>query len=478
MGLRLRRRDFYRFTCLFASAILLGTFQNCSFLRFDSSAGNSQSGGTGIDGKVYASYGLCSSQVAIESTIVLDGESKNARLTRQNCQDLAQPLPVVIDSLQFATDSKAVFQFNGRNFDYQAPVSEQTVTIAFCRSAGAGSSVQALVWEISGKPNVRFGRISKDDGTDSGVLMVEAAATSPTDLRSVAGQFSSFTLNQANRTLSYSIGGAATTSMTGMNCGSQSEPAPVVVKPTGLAPPSGYTPSLLYFEDRFLASTLDSSKWIPQVADQNGIWRQSVPAPYSASNAGGFNAEFFDPAHAVTGAGLDLVATKGSPFAGYTWRSACVSTHGLFAFQSGYAQFRAKMPNSVSGMWAAIWFLEGGAEIDLQGSGYLGANPNRMLASNLHSSGNTQTLLDTGVDLSSDFHIYGMEYKPGVYIKMYLDGILQAVYTQNVPTGAMSLLMSLQVAQSAGSFHTLTSQATPDPSVFSVSDVQVYHLPP
>ena len=60
--------------------------------------------------------------------------------------------------------------------------------------------------------------------------------------------------------------------------------------------------------------------------------------------------------------------------------------------------------------------------------------------------------VNTGVDLSADYHVYGMEYIPGQSIKMYLDGVLRATYTQNIPTGAYEILINLQVAgsQAAG----------------------------
>jgi beta-glucanase (GH16 family) len=83
------------------------------------------------------------------------------------------------------------------------------------------------------------------------------------------------------------------------------------------------------------------------------------------------------------------------------------------------------MPDSRSGAWAGLWFLEGGGEIDLVESGYTGLGSdkvNRVMASNLHTSGNSQKLYDTGVDLSADYHVYGMDYKPGKSVTIYFDG--------------------------------------------------------
>jgi beta-glucanase (GH16 family) len=260
-------------------------------------------------------------------------------------------------------------------------------------------------------------------------------------------------------------------------CSSQPTPPPA------LTPPSGYTANQLIFEDRFLSSSLDTSKWIPQFANQNGVVDTSVPTPYSANPVGGYDAEFFDPGHIATGAGLAITATTDTSIAGYNWRSGCITTHGLFSFTGGYAQFRVKSPDSSSGMWAVIYFLEGGGEIDLQGSGNIGTatpspNPNQTMVSSVNPDGSNSTLVDTGTDLSAAYHVYGMEYIPGVSVKTYLDGNLIAQFTQNIPTGAFTIVIGLQVAQSQASpWHTIYSPATPSPSEFDISDAQVYSLP-
>jgi hypothetical protein len=369
-----------------------------------------------------------------------------------------------------------VFQLSGQVYDLQTTATNQKVTIAFCQSSGTPASVQALIWENSGQPNVLFGDVSQSGVSDTGVLIAQLGS-SQTSYQAAAGQPSQFALSIATGALSYSINGGIQVTNSTMSCGTQSAP-PAQPISTSSSPPSGYNSALLIFEDRFLSSTLDSTKWIPQIADQTGVWRQSVPAPYSAADAGLYDAEFFDPGRVLTGAGLELVATRDNTFPGYTWRSGCISTHGLFTFQGGYAQFLAKMPDSRTGMWGGLWFLEGGAEIDLQESGFLGSHPNNMMLSNLHSAGNAQSLNDTGMDLSADSHLYGMEYRPGVSIKMFLDGVLMTTYTQNIPTGAFTIVIDLQVAQNAAGWHTNAGSTTPSPSDFNVTDVQVYNLPP
>lgn len=246
--------------------------------------------------------------------------------------------------------------------------------------------------------------------------------------------------------------------------------------PTSMPAPPGY--SQLIFSDKFSGPTLDSSKWIHQIADEYGIWDNhgALPSPYSASNAGGYNAEYFSPAALSFGAsGLTLTAKRDTSQSGYTWQSGCITTHGKFTFQGGYAQFRAKMPDSSTGLWGALWFLEGGAEIDLHESGFTGFGPvNQVIAANLHTTGNTQKFWDSGLDLSADYHIYGMEYLPGQSVKIFFDGTQIAQYTSNVPTGAMTILINLQVAQNAAGWHTVYSSSTPSPAKMYVSEVQVW----
>ena len=127
---------------------------------------------------------------------------------------------------------------------------------------------------------------------------------------------------------------------------------PTTLSPTSLAPPPGYTASQMIFDDKFLNPTLDSTKWIPQIADEWGIWHKSVPAPYSAINAGGYQINYDDPypqqgtnttgLHVVTGNGLRIIATPSNRFPGYTWASGAVTTHGLFSFSGGYVQIRGE----------------------------------------------------------------------------------------------------------------------------------------
>ncbi len=247
-----------------------------------------------------------------------------------------------------------------------------------------------------------------------------------------------------------------------------------------LDPPAGYYAHALLFEDLFTGGSLDSTKWIPQIADQFGVWQANVPSGtrYSGVNAGNFDAEYFDANQLATGVGgLKITATRDTSFAGYTWKSGAISTHGKFSFTGGYVQIRMKQPDTTTGGWPCLWCLEGGGEIDLQEGGYVNGavDPNKTLALNLHVTGVGQTF-NTVADLSTDFHVYGMEYIPGTSVKFYLDGVLIRTITTNVPSGAMTVVVTLQIAQGTSPWHTVNSGATPSSLEMDVSCVQVWHL--
>jgi hypothetical protein len=120
---------------------------------------------------------------------------------------------------------------------------------------------------------------------------------------------------------------------------------------------------------------------------------------------------------------------------------------------------------------------DGGPEIDLDESGYIGCGAsavNRCMATHMQSPGNAQHLVDTGVDLSAGYHIYGMEYKPGQSVTMYLDGRKISQDTTNIPTGAYEIIITNTIAENALGWHTLTNNSTPQPLNLKVAEVQVW----
>jgi len=83
-------------------------------------------------------------------------------------------------------------------------------------------------------------------------------------------------------------------------------------------------------------------------------------------------------------------------------------------------------------------------------------------------------MFDAKVDLSADFHTYGMEYLPGKSIAMFFDGKQMVRYTSNIPTGAYTIIITNTVAQKAGAWHTLPGPQTPPVLTTKVAEVQVW----
>lgn len=284
-------------------------------------------------------------------------------------------------------------------------------------------------------------------------------------------------------------------------------PAPTPDPSAAMSPPAGFTTAQMIFEDRFTSASLDTSKWNPWLGDDRyARWNDQgkLPSPYSGVNCDStcsttFQNMYYDPYpygygtnttgnHLVGGNGnLSLIASPSNLFSnlGFQWAAASVTTYGkaYIPASGGYAQFRARMPDSRYGAWAGIWLLSSqGAEIDIQESGYLhGSAPvNNVLASHWQGSGGTQIKQDTGMDLSAAYHVYGVDYRPGQSIKIYLDGRLMASWTSNIPTNAAyQLLLDFEIAHApAAGWHTLADPANhPGPFYFDVNDVQIYKLP-
>ena len=230
-----------------------------------------------------------------------------------------------------------------------------------------------------------------------------------------------------------------------------------------------------------------------------------------------------------TAAGLGLSAQSSSSKSnlGYTFTSSAITGCGgaaengnvcksmVIPATGGFLQIRAKLADARWGAWPSLWALPVGpgscpysggnsCEMDIQEGGTLGGScssaapdpcANRMLA--MHwwgGNGSTipvvgQQVVDTGVDLSADYHTYGIEYRPGVSWKVYLDGVLKFTWTNGVPTNmAYEVIMDVEVFNNthtggpnppSASWHSYTDAANhPGPFTSFINDVQIYSLAP
>jgi len=254
-----------------------------------------------------------------------------------------------------------------------------------------------------------------------------------------------------------------------------------------MPPPPGY--KNLIFDDQFSSTSLDSAKWNTYLASN-----ASKGWPWNGNGDGGSggapngnDAAYFEPSQVSVKNGLNLTATRVSSQPGYEWTSGVVSTYGKFEFEGGYVQIDARMPNG-DGMWPGLWMLPGPGgtsgdnfEIDQFEGSFLdgGANALEEYAWHLHTPGGTGGGgTNVNVDLSADYHVYGLNWVPGQSITWYLDGrqvgqVTSAEYP--IPDEPMELILSLYVASSlASGWHQAYDALTPSPSVMAVAEVQVY----
>ena len=262
----------------------------------------------------------------------------------------------------------------------------------------------------------------------------------------------------------------------------------------GMGPPAGYSAGQLIFDDKFSGTSLNSAHWNTAMGGQGDpIWN-SDGLPTGASAAGThFHQTYFSPSQVTVNDGLTLTMVRDTKYSslGYGYRSGVVTTGGKFALRSGYVQIKAKMSEASRGGWPAIWFLDpssGGSsqEIDLQEGGFTptgaglprGTPENNVFVSTYHTPSGSQSDFSyaTPDHMNAGFNIYGMEYIPGRSIKTYFNGRLVGSWTQNISTTPYEIVIwNTQASVNTSGFH--TTGDSPNPSVLSVAEVQVYALP-
>lgn len=255
-----------------------------------------------------------------------------------------------------------------------------------------------------------------------------------------------------------------------------------------LAASLGYSQSRKVWEDTFAGPNLDSTKWITQMADQNGIWndRGSLPSPYSAPNGGGLDIEYYDPAQLTLNSGLTITMVPSSTFnnLGYTVKSGVITTHGKFLINNGLIMAKIWVPDSSTGTLAGFWMLET-IEFDICQTGFTASgvpiNNGNFPAVFQPNGSFVGTVLNVGVDMSAGYNVYACEYIPGVSVKMWVNNFLQLnLNTSNsaIPTGGQTIILNLMLfgSQGAGFHTTADANGFPNPTtqIMRVRGVQLY----
>ncbi len=263
-----------------------------------------------------------------------------------------------------------------------------------------------------------------------------------------------------------------------------------------LSTPAGYSADNLVYQEGFDGNTLDAAwhKYITSKAANGSPWNSHN----GGSGPGGqFEAEFDMPGQVSVHDGvLDITSSK-TPITGmnqgtmmtYPMTSGVVSSYGSFEFTGGLLQVSMKQPAG-NGAWPGIWLMPGSGssagdnfEIDIQEGGYTGKGPpNQAFQWHLHTpSGDLGGVIDTGVDLTADFHTYAIDWQPGKSITWYLDGKQMAQVTSAqlpIPKEPMELILDSQWANSkAAGWHSTVDSSTPATTHMLVDSVQLYQKP-
>jgi beta-glucanase (GH16 family) len=169
------------------------------------------------------------------------------------------------------------------------------------------------------------------------------------------------------------------------------------------------------------------------------------------------------------------------------WSSDLLSTWGRFEQRYGWFEARIKIPEG-RGLWPAFWVLErdpinqcgnGPGELDVM---EILANPEGSERSpedvsllfqvtHFHDGSQDMRWHDSGVNLSSMFHVYGVEWRES-YVDYYLDDVRTHRIVVNSNTqlpGNFYLLLDLAV----GGWPGPSDSTTPNPAVMEIDWVRV-----
>lgn len=202
-------------------------------------------------------------------------------------------------------------------------------------------------------------------------------------------------------------------------------------------PPPPNTSYVLAWSDDFSGangSSPDSTKWVMETG--GGGWGNNELESYTARPE---NAKVQDGNLVINAIQENFTGTDGIT---RPYTSARLKTQGKFDQKYGRFEARIKIPAG-QGIWPAFWMLGNNidtaqwpscGEIDIMEN--IGKEPS-MVHGSLHGTGFDSTAtytLSTG-KFADDFHVYAVEWEPGV-VRFYVDGNLYDTRTSaNLPAG-------------------------------------------
>jgi len=247
----------------------------------------------------------------------------------------------------------------------------------------------------------------------------------------------------------------------------------------------------LLFHDEFKANHLDAAKWFwcyPNESPANCTNNQSG-IPYREE-------EQYRRSQLVEGGGsLQLVAVRSSVKPSFPWTSGLISTGGpfqsgppqaTFAFKYGYAEIRTRIPSG-DGFWPAFWMIpsDGSWPPEIDVMEWQGGTPHRdymtVHFSDPQSSNDSLQATYDGPDFSQDYHIFAIDWQPGVLI-WYVDNVERFRVTAaqiearggKLPDTPMYIIANLAI----GGWISPPNPRTPSPASMFIDYVRVWNRKP
>ncbi len=275
-------------------------------------------------------------------------------------------------------------------------------------------------------------------------------------------------------------------------------------------PPGVASNWMLTFADEFNSAALDQNKWAREYGFDTYCVVDSPPpegVPSYCNRSNNDEKEWYvDDAPRLENGILKLVARKNDcsgdnlpdrnylPYTceNFPYLSGMVSTHNRFSQLYGYFEARIKVLNG-QGFWPAFWLIpQLPPEIDvMENRGqephvihmthhYSGVYPDPGSKLNDWSYGGSVNGTFSGPDYSSAFHIYAVDWEPGLII-WYIDGVERSRSTFRLPPGRVNppdyrgdMQIILNLAVGGGFVDQLLPPDASLPAAMQVDYVRVY----
>ena len=202
--------------------------------------------------------------------------------------------------------------------------------------------------------------------------------------------------------------------------------------------------------------------------------------------------ESYQPANVSASNGVASLTARQESVGGMPFSSGIINTGGNtatggsispgFSFLYGYIEGRMKLVSG-NGFWTGFWMLptpnangyhDGDGEIDIMEQ--IGSDPTSIAGSLHHDPTNRTKDFHSGVDLSADFHTYGVDWEPD-HITWYVDRSPYLTMTTDVPNVPMYVILNLAIGD-ATSWAGTPDATTPFPTTMQVDYVHVYKSVP